>query len=161
MQKVNNRLLCYVIAFSCMIILTSNLNAATLTIGSASGLPGKSISILINLTSAPNEKVCGFNFDLSYDAAKLSFKEVKLGSVAVDAGKSLSYSQPKPSTIRVVVVGLNQNVIGDGTVLTFTFDILNKALAGKAELTITKPSFSDPNGKPLAVNTSGGKLEVL
>jgi len=162
MKKAKKRLLCYVIALVSTLILASNLQAATLTIGSASSSPGtKNISIPMNLSSASGEKVCGFNFDLNFDAAKLSFKEVKLGSVAEGAGKSLSYSQPSSNIIRVVVVGLNQNVISDGEVLNFTFDILRNALVGKAELTIIKPSISDPNGKSLAVNVGSGEINVL
>jgi len=161
MKKVKKNLVCYIIAFTSIIIITSNLNAATLAVGSSSGSPGtKNISIPINLTSASGEKVCGFNFDLNFDASRLSFKEVTLGSAPTDAGKSLSFSQPSSNIMRVVVVGLNQNVINDGTVLTFTFDILSNAPAGKAEITITKPSISDPNGKPLAVNTGEGELQV-
>ena len=161
MKKVKKNLFCYIVASAITLILISNLEAATLSIGSASGSPGnKNIAIPVNITSSSGERVCGFNFDLNFDSTKLSFKEVTLGSVAVGAGKSLSYSQPSFNTIRVVVVGLNQNVIGDGTVLNFTFDILTNTAAGKAEITITKPSLSDPNGKALAVNIGGGALEV-
>jgi len=161
MKGEKKRLVYYIIAFSCTIILTSNLEAATLSVGSASGSPGdKNIAVPVGLTSTPGEKVCGFNFDLSFDTSRLSFKEVTLGSGAVDAGKSLSFSQPSSNTIRVIVVGLNQNVIDDGEVLTFTFDILDKASGGKAEITITKPSISDPKGKLLAVSTEDGELHV-
>jgi hypothetical protein len=162
MRKLNKNLFCYIVASAITLIFISNLQAATLTIGSASGSPGtKNISIPINLTSASGERVCGFNFDLSFDTSKLSFKDVTLGSAATQVGKSLSYSQPSSNTIRVVVVGLNQNIIGDGTVLTFTFDVLSNAPAGKTELAITKPSLSDQNGKALAVNIKDGELEVL
>jgi len=162
MKKVEKNLVYCLIVLTCILILTSNLNAATLTIGSSSGSPGeKSVSIPINLTSAPGEKVCGFNFDLNLDATKLSFKEVTLGSVAADAGKSLSFSQPSSNTVRVIVVGLNQNVISDGIVLTFSFDILSSAPKGETELAISKASISDPNGKSLAVKTSEVELLVL
>ena len=162
MQKAKKRLLCYVIALVSMLILASNLQAATLTIGSVSSSPGtKNISIPMNLSSASGERVCGFNFDLNYDASKLSFKDVTLGSAATEVGKSLSYSQPSSNTVRIVVIGLNQNVIGNGEVLTFTFNVLNNAPVGKAELTITKASISDPNGKSLAVKTSEVELLVL
>jgi len=161
MRIVKNILVCYITALT-IFILTSNLHAATLTIGSASGSPGnKNISIPVELTSAPGEKVCGFNFDLCFDTSKLSFKEVALGSVAVGAGKSLSFNQPSSNIIRVVVIGLNQNLIGDGTVLTFSFDILDNAPVGKSALTITKASISDPNGKALPVNIEGVELSIL
>ncbi len=160
------KLVCYIIVLSCTLILTSNLKAATLTIGSTSVSPGdKNISIPVDLTSASGEEVSGFNFDLNFDTSILSFKEVTLGNVATDAGKSLSFNQPSSNTIRALVIGLNQNIIGDGTVLNFTFDILDTVSGGKAKLSINKPSISDPKGKQLSVNTVdsaiiiGGKLK--
>lgn len=162
MKKVKKNLVCYLIALAFTLVLTSNLKAATLSVGSTSVSPGdKNISIPVDLTSLSGEKVCGFNFDLNFDTSILSFKEVTLGSVATDAGKSLSFNQPSSNTIRVVVIGLNQNVIGDGTVLNFTFDVFNKAPSGKAKLTITNPSISDPNGKQLVVNAVDGEVNIF
>ena len=166
MKKLIKNLVCYMVAFIGILIITSNLKAATLSVGSNSGAPDdKNITIPINLTSSPGEKVCGLNFDLNFDTSRMFFKEVTLNQVAMDADKSLSYSQPSSNTIRVVVIGLNQNVIGDGTVLNFTFDVLNNVSGGKAKLNIMDPSISDPKGKQLAVNTVdsaiilGGKLK--
>jgi len=162
MGKVVKKLVCCIIALSCTLILTSNLEAATLGVGSTSVSPGdKNISIPVDLTSTSGETVCGFNFDLNFDTSRLSFKEVTLGSVATDAGKSISFNQPSSNTIRVVVIGLNQNVIGDGKVLNFTFDIINKAASGKAKLTISKPSMSDPKGKQLSVSTEDGEVNIF
>ena len=159
MKKVMKKLICCTIALTCTLILTSNLKAATLSVGSTSGSSGdKNISIPIGLTSTSGEKVCGLNFDLNFDTSRLSFKEVTLGSVATDAGKSLSFNQPSSNTIRVVVIGLNQNVIGDGKVLNFTFDILDKAPGGKAKLNIMDPSISDPKGKQLSVTVRDGEI---
>ena len=162
MNKIEKKLVGLIVALSCTLIVTSHLEAATLRVGSNSGSPGdKVISIPINLASAPGEEVSAFNFDIKFDISRLSFKEVTLGSVSEDADKSLSYSKPSSNIIRVVVIGLNQNVIDDGTVLTFTFDILDNASGGKAKLTINNQSISDPHGKLLPVNTKGGELDVL
>ena len=160
-MKVRKKLVSFIIVLSCTLIITSHLGAATFTVGSNTGSPGdKDISIPIDLSSEPGEEACSFNLDLIFDTSMLSFKKVTLGSVAVDAGKSLSYSQPSFNTIRVVVIGFNQKVISDGEVLTFTFDILDKVPRGKAKLTITKPSISDPKGKLLAATTKGGEVCV-
>jgi len=149
------------ILFSFAFTLTCNLEAATLTIGSGSGLPGaKNISIPINLTSAPSEKAGSFNLNLNFDISRLAFKTVALGPKAVEAGKSLSHSQPNPNIVRVIVIGFNQNVIGDGVVLNFTFDILDNAPPGKADLTITKPSVAEPDGKLLPVTVNNGSITV-
>jgi len=162
MKNVKKYLVYYIIALACTLILTSNLKAATLAISSESGSPGeKDIPIPINLSSESGEQACSFNFDLNFDTSRVSFKEVTLGSVPVDAGKSLSYSKPNPHTVRVVVIGLNENVIGDGKVLTFTFDILDSALSGKAKLSITNPSISNPKGELLPAKTDGAELHVF
>ena len=149
------------ILFFSIFALSCNLKAATLTVGSNSGLPGaKNILIPINLISAPGEKACSFNLDLNFDISRLAFKAVALGPKSVEAGKSLSHSLPDPNKVRVIVIGFNQNIIGDGVVLNFTFDILSNAPSGKAELTITKPSVSDPDGKLLPVTTNNGSITV-
>ena len=161
MKMTKKKLVALIVALSCTLIVTSYLEAATLSVGSHSGSPGeKSISIPINLTSVTGEEVSAFNFDLKFDASRLSFREVTLGSVAEDAGKSLSHSQPKSNIVRVVVIGLNQNVIDDGTVLTFTFDILDNASRGKVKLIINNQSISDPRGKKLSVLPEGGEITV-
>jgi len=161
MKELEKKLVGLIVALSCTLIYLSNIEAATLTIGSEAGSPGdKNISIPINLTSAPGEEVSAFNFDLLFDASRLSFKEVTLGSVAVGAGKSLSHSKPGSNTIRLVVIGLNQNVISDGTVLTCTFDIIDNAPSGKAKLTIANQSISDPKGNQMPMTVKGGKVIV-
>ncbi len=161
MKKLEKKLVGLIVVLSCTLIFTSYLEAATLRVGSNSGSPGdKNISIPINLNSSPGEEVSAFNFGLKFDTSRLSFKEVTLGSVAEDSGKSLSHSKPGSNTIRLVVIGLNQNVIGDGTVLTCTFDIIDNAPSGKVKLTITNQSASDPGGNKLSVFTEGGEITV-
>ncbi len=59
-----------------------------------------------------------------------------------------------------MVVGFNQNIIENGVVLNFTFDILSSAPGGKAELIIIDPSISDPQGKLLPVTTENGEIIV-
>ena len=164
MRRVKRKFIYYIlISLSYVFILTCNLEAATLTVGSASGSPGeKDIPIPINLNSTPSEEVCSFNFDLRFDASRISFKEVTLGPKAKEAGKSLSFSQPHFDIVRIMVVGFNQNKIENGTVLNLTFDILNTAPSGKAELIITDPAISDcsPQADPLPVTTEDGGIIV-
>ena len=162
MKTVKKKWAGWLVALLFTFIITAHLEAATLSVGSATGAPGDTnISIPVVLGSTPGEKVSSFNFDLNFDASRLSFKEVTLGSGAANAGKSLSFNKLKSSAIRVIVIGFNQDAIADGTVLTFTFDILDKAPDGKAELNITKPAISDPKGKLLAVTTKGGEVRIV
>lgn len=152
------------ITFFSVVVLTCNLEAVTLTVGSNSGSPGeKNIPILINLSSAPGEEVCGFNLDLNFDTSRLSFKEVTIGPKAEEAGKLLlSFSQPYSDIVRIVVFGFSQNIIENGTVLNFTFDILSSAQSGKAGLIINNPAISDcdTNANLLPVTTKNGEIIV-
>ena len=90
MMKNKRKFIYYIlITFFSVVVLTCNIEAATLTVGSDSGIPGdKDIPIPINLATAPGEEACSFNFDLNFDTSRLSFKEVTLGPKAKEAGKS-------------------------------------------------------------------------
>ncbi len=164
-MRRNKKIFIYyiLISLSYVFILTCNLEAATLTVGSDSGAPAeKNILIPIDLSSTPSEEVCSFNFDLRFDMSRVSFKGVTLGPKAEEAGKSLSFSQPYSDIVRIMVVGFNQNKIENGTVLNLTFDILNTAPSGKAELIITDPAISDcsPQADLLPVTTENGEIVV-
>ena len=161
MKEIMTKLASYIIALTCTLITTVNLEAATLTVGSNAGSPGeKDIPIPIDLSSTPSEEVAGFNFDLKFDTSRLSFQEVTIGPKAKEASKSLTYIQRSSNVIRTIVVGFNQNIIENGTVLNFTFDILDSAPNGEAELIIIDPSISDPAGKLLSVTTENGEIIV-
>jgi hypothetical protein len=148
MRKVKRNFVSCVVALSFVFILTCSLEAANLTVGVTSGSPGdKDILIPVDLSAKPDEAVCSFDFKLNFDTSRLSFKKATLGSKAQGAGKSLSYSKLESNIIRVVVIGFNQK-------------ILASAPMGKAEITISKPTVSDPKGSLLAVTTEGGELQV-
>lgn len=149
------------ISLSFLLLITTPLEAATLSIGSGSGMPGDTnILIPTNLTSSGGEEVSGFGFDLTFDISRLSFKGVSLGPKATEAGKSLSSSQPSPDSVRVMVIGFNQTVIGDGVVLNFTFDILSSAPAGESALALSNLSITDPDGGLLPASGVNGGITV-
>ena len=151
----------WAVALLFTLIFIPHLKAATLSVGSASGSPGdKDVFIPVELSSTPGEKVCGFNFDLNFDISKLFLKEVSLGPIAKAAGKSLLYRQLESSIVRVLVISINRNVMENGTVLNFSFDILDSAAAGRAALMITDPFITDPNAHLLPVTTENGGIIV-
>jgi len=160
MKQLKKNLVSCIIAFTFILILTSTLDAATLIVGSASGSPGdKGILIPVDLSAEPGEAVSSFSLKLNFDISRLSFKEVTLGPKAAEAGKSLS-SNPETNKVSIRVIGANQNIIENGTVLNFTFDILPKAPIGKAEITIIRPSITDMGAKSLPANAVDGSITV-
>lgn len=134
--------------------------SATLSAGSGSGQPGQSVTIPISLTSQGGAQVAGVNFDLNFDEKRLSVSSVTAGSAATAAGKSVSSSEPSPGKLRVIVFGVNQNVIGSGTIVNITFSILGSAAPGTVNLTFSNTAATDPSGNSVPVNTQAGSVTV-
>ena len=63
------------------------------------------------------------NFDIAYDANKLEVVSVMVGAAAQNADKTLEYSEPASGVVRIILFGLNQNVIADGRVAELQFRI--------------------------------------
>jgi len=161
MKKGVSLFYCSILILTLSLLIINQLEAATFTVGSSSGLPGQTdVLIPIDLNSGSGEEVAAFNFDLNFDTLRLSFKAVTLGQVAIDAEKMLAHSTPSPNRVRVIVYGLNQNVIADGTVLNFTFDILSASPCGDAQLNITNVAIADPNANSIPATIVPGKIFV-
>lgn len=142
---------------------------AVLSVASGSGLPGATgVSIPVSLTSQGGAHVAGLNFDLNFDASRVEVPTgtcngiaVALGSAAASADKSISCSHPSSSSVRVIIFGLNTNVISDGPVAVVTFDVLAGAAPGTFALTLSNWAASDPDGQGVPVTTSDGSFTVL
>lgn len=135
---------------------------AALSVGSGSGLPGATgIHIAVSLDSQGGAQVAGLNFDLTFDSSRLTVAGVNVGSAASSVGKLLSWSQPEANRIRVIIIGVNQTAIPDGTVATISFDVLGAASPGTSALTLSSTAATDPTGNPVAVDVVNGSFEVL
>jgi len=160
MGKGKNIVHAGILALSLLLYCVTTLEAATLSVGSGSGEPEDTVIIPISLSSSGGEEVCGFNLDLHFDTARLSFQGIALGEKAEAAGKSLSSSQPDEDVVRALVIGFNQDTIDDGTVLEVTFAITSNAPNGSATLTIANPGATDCEGVLLSVTTESGEIVV-
>ncbi len=144
--------------------------AVLLSVGSGSGLPGTTgISIPVSLTSQGGAQVAALNFDLNFDASRVRVPSgtcsgvvaVALGSAADRAEKLISCSRPSSRTVRVMILGLNTNVIPDGPVAVVRFDVLAGAAPGTFALTLSSTIASDPGASSVPVATSDGSFTVL
>jgi hypothetical protein len=97
-------------------------------------------------------EVSSLQLDLAFDPTRLSFEEVRIGASALSSGKEL-FAEAKPeedtSQIRVLVVGLNRNVIGPGP-LGF---VIFRTLPGvePARIQVREATGADPNGNTVSV----------
>ncbi len=124
------------------------------------------IDVYADSISAPTY---GVAFDMDFDPTIVTFNGSQQG-VFLDKGfqPQLSYqaatatgAQPNPGKLIVSATRLGNigGVTGSGTIISLTFNILNKG--GQTSLAFSNNNLLDVNGQPLpGINWSAGKITV-
>lgn len=126
---------------------------ATLSVGSGSGANEETVEISVHLDTNSSQ-VSGVQFWLEYDPESVSFVEAVEGPVALAAEKQVEANVPVPGEVRVIVYGLNDNIMADGLLATISFAVLNPAGA-EVVLTGTNVAASTPEGESLDILMTG------
>ena len=98
-----------------------------------------------------DEAVAGVQFDVNFDGAAVALIDVEAGAAALDAGKFVIHNEGDPGTTRVIIAGLNQDLIGDGIVANLVFRPLD-AGASSDSFALNAPVLSDPFGGAVEVH---------
>ncbi len=139
-----------------LILVTDVLASSTLDLGSTNGKPGATVMIAVTLTNAPGVPLSAAALDVAYDATIL---ESPTAAIETAPGKVLVSNSPAAGIFRIGVYGSNTTTIGNGTVITMGFTIKNNAPGGDVLLGNT-PTGSDPDGNPVPMTGTGGKITV-
>jgi hypothetical protein len=152
-MKTKLGLICILVALVIPLSVASGqLTITTITVGDGSGTPGtKGLVIPIDLVSEQGVSVAALNFDLHFDANVVSITNVTEGSSTIAAGKQVAYAFTDADTLRLIVYGLNQTAIGDGTVVELTFDILQNAALGETPLDLGPFEAAQPDASPVSL----------
>ena len=104
----------------------------TLVVDHSEGTPGEQIEI--NFTIENNPEILGVAFDVEYDATRLGIVEVEdkglLGSATFSPYESNPFSMIWSS-------GASDNFTEDGVIATITFEVLENAPNGDANISVT------------------------
>jgi len=122
---------------------------ATVTVGSASGAPGTSVTVNITVTPGAGETVGALTLQVTYDATRLS----------VTGCNPAATCNPNwgPNTVRLALA----NPAGlSGVVGNISFDILPNAPAGTATLDGTAVTCADIEGRALTCTVQDGAVTV-
>jgi len=133
----------------------------TLSLSSDEGVPGQTVSLTLSLSYSPPTSVSGFQLDIEYVTEMLESPSATVGPVLIAADKEISSSQPSSGVFRMVVSGMNQNVIQDGDAATIYFHIKTDATEGITYLTLDNLAATEPNGDPLDVEGIEGSVTVV
>ena len=104
-------------------------------------------SFAVHLSPEPGQSVSSLQFDVSYDAEQLDLADVTLGVSAQDAEKQLDFSVTAPGNIRVVVYGMNQNVMEEGAVAHLVFEPTDSLDPDASSVALAQNVASDPNAE--------------
>ena len=147
---------------SCGPVLTSLLSfvpvaAAQLSLPAISAGPGA--SLIVSALFTPTSDVSGLQFDLQYDSSAMSLAAIA-GNVLRIAGKSVYSRVLNPNEIRFLIVGLNQNSIPQGALLTFVINVSQSAPAGSFTLALSNLVGTTPDGEGAPLSGQNGSVDI-
>ena len=133
----------------------------TVIVGSVSGLAGSRIDLPVNF-AVGTTGVSALEFDLILPLGVTSPNPplVAAGSAASAASKSVSAGVQPNGDLRVLVFGLNQNVIGNGPLALVRLNIAADIALGAHPVGITGLVASDAGGHAVASSGATGTVEV-
>ncbi|HPO14127.1 MAG TPA: cohesin domain-containing protein [Candidatus Hydrogenedentes bacterium] len=136
-------------------------DAATLAAATAGTLSSTSgITVPITLALGGAEKVAAIQFDLQFDVNSIKLVAVNTGSAAAAAGKSASSYELSKGKHRIIIIGMNQHIMGNGPVAVLRIDIVPATPTGVYPLTLSNVIFSNPVGIAIHSKTVSGSITV-
>lgn len=132
-------------------------NDPELTVGSISAAPGANIEIPI-MFSVGITGVRTMNFNISLPT-NIVYVSIAAGSAATAAGKNVQ-ANVVGTSLRVLVFGINREVIGSGTLAIVTLKVASAAAPGAYQLAPSGIVATDVNGANVTVSPKPGTLTV-
>ncbi|MDF1662991.1 MAG: cohesin domain-containing protein [Planctomycetota bacterium] len=115
------------------------------------------VTVPIKLTSTNNP--AGVQFDLRFDSSKLTFDRLTAGPAATAAVKTVTQRVQPNGDIRVLIIGMNQNTIADGTVAEAVFTTTGNS-GDTAAVELIDVKASDPAAKEVASSKTDGTVTI-
>lgn len=123
----------------------------TLALSSGSGTSGSTITLDVSITSTGGDQCSQIQWDFVPQSG-LSLLSADLGAAGIAANKSLSVAGNL-----CVIYGSNQDIIGDGVLVSATFSIAPWA-SGALTVGLSSIVASDENADPLTSTGTGGTV---
>jgi hypothetical protein len=138
-------------------------SAAEIAVGSGAAAPGGTVAIPATFTRDVSEPISAVSLDIAFDASQLVDPPTCIIDPTIGPGtaadKTLTQSQPSAGVVRLGVLGINDNLIPSGALLSCDFSAQTGAAAGTYALA-AQASASNDDGSTAAITASSGQLQV-
>jgi len=118
------------------------------SIQEVNGSPMGTIIVPVELDSQGNGFPAALNLDISFDNAVMDLQDVTISDSALSAGKELVYVLVSDNIARIVVYGLEQNTMMDGSLFDLEFASTSSE-NGTYPLSISSLTLADPQAVEL------------
>lgn len=123
-------------------------NAPMIKVDTVNSKAGQTVQITVALKNNPG--IAGLAVSLKYDESVLTLKETKNGSLfsGFTAGKNFAWDE-------------SEDVLEDGVLATFTFEVAENAQAGDYNIEVILRSCTNENLDDVKLLAVGGKISVM
>ena len=140
-----------------LVASAADLHAARLSVGTVTGSAGSGVTLALNYASE-GASVSILQVDI-LASAPLSITGATAGAAATAAGKQVTVTSISGGT-RLLVYGLNQTVLGDGSIANLAITIAAGATSGAKAVSAANASAADANGNSVSISTADGSVTV-
>ena len=132
----------------------------TLSVGTGYAQVGQAAEVPVSL-AANGTQPASMVLSVAYDAAKLTFLSADAGDAATAAGKQVSPGTPANGKVKLVLMGLNENVMADGVVLKLHFTVAAGNTGDNITIGLESASASTPGPVPQGIPVAASNGAVI
>jgi hypothetical protein len=131
--------------------------SVTLAVGDITDSGTVTVPVSVNATQA---SPAGVQFDVQFDASKLQFVSVNIGTAGSNASKTVTTNVLGGNQgVRVLIFGVNENTIANGTVANVVFNTIGNS-GDQVAVSLANVTSSDATAKVVSTTQSGGTVTI-
>lgn len=146
------------VLFAVCLAVSTATPAAEMVIPAKEAYPGASVVVPVSF-QAQGHSVSALQLDLEYDNTALDIV-VAVAEAIRASSKDLYFADLAPNRKRILVIGLNQNIIPDGVLFRIFVNVRQEAPPGSYSLNVQQPVASDPTGRAVPLSAMPGNVSV-
>jgi hypothetical protein len=97
--------------------------------------------------------------DLAFDS-QLTLRDVQSSPAAINADKEIQWNRLSNGSVRILLFGLNNNVIAAGSLFNLIFDVDRDAAPGKADISIIDLLATSPGAENVSIAGQAGYIDI-